>query len=199
MGYDPETLKAAIEGGHLPCVKILCEKVNSQLSGETLVHAAKHAQAACVAYLAPLLLPNGGMGAVAEAERPAACDSPASSSTASGSPAPTPPASNLPVSNYPAYRSPASHPQASDSPGPGSLASCPDGCPAGPRPPLPDVGARQAGGVGVCDGFRGANAGFLGLTPADLRRPRTRWGPPGARAGIAGTCLASAPNGRLEA
>ncbi len=60
-GDDPETLKAAIEGGHLNCIKLLCEKCNPPLTGEVLVWAAKQAQTACVAYIAPLLPENGEM------------------------------------------------------------------------------------------------------------------------------------------
>jgi hypothetical protein len=58
-GGDPETLKAAIEGGHLPCVKLLWEKYKPLLKGETLVFAAKREQVECVAYLAPLLPEEG--------------------------------------------------------------------------------------------------------------------------------------------
>jgi hypothetical protein len=52
---DPEVLKAAIAGGHFSCVKLLCEKCSPPITEEILAFAIKHAQVACVEYLAPLL------------------------------------------------------------------------------------------------------------------------------------------------
>jgi hypothetical protein len=69
-GRDPETLQAAVEGGHLDCVKLLCESCDPPVTEEVLAAAARHAQVACVAYLAPILQRIGDIGDRAYAQRP---------------------------------------------------------------------------------------------------------------------------------
>ncbi len=83
-GGDPETLKAAIEGGHLLCVQLLWENCKPPLTADILICAAKQGQAACAAYLAPLLPDNGEMVANANGYQSAASDALASGSAASG-------------------------------------------------------------------------------------------------------------------
>ncbi len=52
---EPAALKPVLQGGHLPCLQLLCEARDPLVAEDILVFAAEHAQSACVAYLAPLL------------------------------------------------------------------------------------------------------------------------------------------------
>jgi hypothetical protein len=76
-------LMAAIEGNHVSCVKLLCEKGNADVTLQTVMSAAKHARVACIEYLAPLLDSHvGAHGLPCDRGFPSLCDPPPSRSRA---------------------------------------------------------------------------------------------------------------------